>query len=389
MAALQPVLIMIQGPEPGSFYKLPDNRVTAIGRSSRNTIRAVSPSVSRFHCEISCVNGRWELTDLNSKKGTIVNGRPIEGKYCLRAGDIIRVGAAVFRFDRMDETALQDGAMVAIMEAELDQKLVTKGEALGSLDDILARSRLEAEQAAQERRHERDALKTNLIFLGAVAAAVVIAVSAFLAYAHRSALGPQRQARDRQQRAEGLYADALADLKAGRRPDALQKLRALLDDYADTPVARDADATREDALWAVAQEKVALVTDREGDGDYAAALGVYDELTELAPDDLLKGLLAQRREYTVRLAHAFYKSLKQAAEERAAAGDARAALDLYRRARDRAGLPELVSEASARIEELQSAAPSDAEPPGMSLQRASPVNAALPGTSLQRASPAG
>ena len=35
MANGQPVLIMIQGPEPGSIYKLPDNRVTTIGRSSR------------------------------------------------------------------------------------------------------------------------------------------------------------------------------------------------------------------------------------------------------------------------------------------------------------------------------------------------------------------
>ncbi len=70
----QPVLIVIQGPEPGIIYRLPENRVTTIGRSTRNSIVVVNPDVSRFHCELSYVNGRWELHDLNSKKGTIING---------------------------------------------------------------------------------------------------------------------------------------------------------------------------------------------------------------------------------------------------------------------------------------------------------------------------
>ncbi len=61
------------------IYRLPENRVTTIGRSTRNSIVVVNPDVSRFHCELSYVNGRWELHDLNSKKGTIVNGEGLDG----------------------------------------------------------------------------------------------------------------------------------------------------------------------------------------------------------------------------------------------------------------------------------------------------------------------
>ena len=156
---------MIQGPEPGTVYKLPDNRVTTVGRSSRNTIRAVSSSVSRFHCEVSWVNGQWELNDLNSKRGTFVNGERVTDKWALSPGDIIRTATTLFRFDMIDENVLKDGAIVAIMEAGLDQKLDTKQEAPGSLDDIRMRSRLEGDSTLEERHRPSDRPRINLVFL--------------------------------------------------------------------------------------------------------------------------------------------------------------------------------------------------------------------------------
>jgi len=355
LAAKQPVLIMIQGPEPGSLCKLPDNRVTTIGRSSRNTVRAVSPNVSRFHCEIACVNGEWELNDLNSKKGTMVNGQLIAGRCVLTPGDIIRVGSTVFRFDVIDETALRDGAMVAIMEAELDQRLLTKGEATGSLEDIRARSRLEGEQARQERWSQRRVLRLNVAFLGVVAAAVGIIVTAILVYAHANA-APRDDAGSREERARLQLDRALAALKAGQEADALQRLLGVQTSFPQTQAAREAARVRVERLWSAAEDKLALVAQREAEGDFAAALRLYDELAPLGPDQLLQDLLQERRGFTVRLAHASFKALSQEADRRAGAGDVQGALDLYRQARDAVGLPELAAQADAKIAELEQSA---------------------------------
>lgn len=348
---------MIQGPEPGSLYKLPDNRVTTIGRSSRNTIRTVSSSVSRFHCEVSCVNGQWELTDLNSKKGTMVNGERIEGRCALTRGDIVRVSTTVFRFDMMDETAAQDGAIVAIMEAELDQKLLTKGEAPGSLADIRARSRLESEEAREGRVSHGRKLKANLAFVCVIAVAVGIVVTSLLVYAYRRSAVPRQQRAFREEHARALYDEALVALRMGDRTMALRKLWDAATEYPGTQAAREAGRARAETFWPLAQEKLALVCGREADGDYAAALSLYEELRQLHPDRLLEELLAQRREYTVRLAHASYKATDQEGRQLAAAGNAKAAIGLYGRARDRIGLPELVAEAQARIAELEKGAP--------------------------------
>ncbi len=353
MADKQPVLIMIQGPEPGSFHKLPDNRVTTIGRSSRNTLRAVSPSVSRFHCEVACVDGSWELTDLNSRKGTIVNGERIEGRCKLKPADIIRVGATVFRFDLADEGSLQDGAMVAIMEAELDQKLMPKGEVAGSLDDIRWRSRLDGETTREDRHADRRGVRANAIFLGIVLVAVGAAVAGLLAYAHERAAAPQAEADRMEARARALVDGARAALKSGDAAGALDKLAAVDKDLSRTRAAQEVPQLRTAAVWAVAQQKLALVEQREAEGDYAGALAVHEELRKLPPDKPLEDLLARQHTYTVRLATVAFKALDQAAQQRVAGGDAKAALDAYRRAEARIGVPELVAQAQARIAALE------------------------------------
>lgn len=315
MITKQPVLIMIQGPEPGSFYKLPDNRVTTIGRSSRNTLRALGPSVSRFHCEVCWVNGRWELNDLNSKKGTLVNGRRIEDKLVLHAGDIIRLSTIVFRFDMIEESALRDGAMMAIVEAGMDTKLAPKGAVTGSLEDIRARSRLEVLDGPTSRRPKVKTL--NLAFLGVTAAAIGIGATAFILHTRaRASRPPTRQA--------------------------------------EQQAARTASEARREVTWATVQQMLSEVPELERQGNYAAALALYDEIEALHPAAPLLDLVKTCRQYTVRLAHVSFDTVKEAAEARLTAGDRPAALELYRRARERIGVPELVGEADAKIAELQS-----------------------------------
>jgi pSer/pThr/pTyr-binding forkhead associated (FHA) protein len=299
---------MIQGPAPGSLYKLRDNRVTTIGRSSRSSIRVVNPSVSRFHCEVAWVNGLWRINDLNSKKGTVVNGEWIQDRCVLRPGDIIRLATIVFRFDMMSETALQDGAIVAIMEAELDQKLATKGEAAGSLEDIRARSRLEGEDRVRPHRR-RGALRANLTFIAAAAVVVAAVVGAVLFCAREVVRAPQK--------------------------------------------AREVQEVRRQTLWAEVEQKLSLVAARETESNYAAALALYDELDQKDPEEPIRRLLWERKQLTVRLARGSFEATQRNARRQIEKGNTRAALALYQKARDRVGLPELAAQAETMIARLE------------------------------------
>ncbi len=104
----KPILVMIQGEMPGEKWKIDPTRVTSIGRSVRNKIQLLSPSVSRFHCEIAFSNGLWYISDLNSRKGTLLNGKDVENREVMTPGDVIRISGNLFRFT--DEQELEDMA---------------------------------------------------------------------------------------------------------------------------------------------------------------------------------------------------------------------------------------------------------------------------------------
>ncbi len=336
---MQPVLIMIQGPEPGRVYRLPENRVTTLGRSERNSVPVPSPTVSRFHCEIACVNGRWELSDLNSRKGTLVDGERIEGKRTLSSGQLIRLSSTIFRFELMAEGEVQDTLLMAVEEPGVRQAAFWSGR-IGRLLDHL-------------RWEGRRAVVVNLAFLAAVVATVGSVTGGLLAYARSRAERPVAQGARPEQRAQRAYDDALAALGAGDKTRALGKLEQVERDFAGTAAAGRAAQTRTETFWAVLQETLSTVAAREADNDHAAALGLQQELQRLHPPPSATGLLQQRRQYTVRLAHASFRAVEQSAGRLAAKGDVEGALKLYRRAHDRIGVPELAAEAQLRMAELE------------------------------------
>ena len=94
----RPVLVIIQGDRPGERWELDPTRVTSIGRSSRNQVQLLELSVSRFHCEIAFSNGFWYISDLNSRKGTLLNGKDVETREALQPGDVIRISGNLLRF---------------------------------------------------------------------------------------------------------------------------------------------------------------------------------------------------------------------------------------------------------------------------------------------------
>lgn len=88
------VLTVIQGPDKGRTFELPDNEPQLIGRSSE-ALPITDTTVSRRHAELTPDEGQWWLRDLSSQNGTFVNGVRIEQRTRLVAGDQIRVGATL------------------------------------------------------------------------------------------------------------------------------------------------------------------------------------------------------------------------------------------------------------------------------------------------------
>lgn len=98
------VLTVIQGPDKGRHFELPDNEPQQIGRSSES-LPLNDTSISRRHAELTPDDGKWYIRDLESANGTFVNGKRIGVPRILRSGDQVRTGATLFVFGRVSNTA--------------------------------------------------------------------------------------------------------------------------------------------------------------------------------------------------------------------------------------------------------------------------------------------
>jgi adenylate cyclase len=69
------------------------NKVCAIGRSQTNTIAlSDAATVSLVHASVHSVDENFYLADLNSRNGTMLNGRPVTAPSPLVEGDVITIG---------------------------------------------------------------------------------------------------------------------------------------------------------------------------------------------------------------------------------------------------------------------------------------------------------
>jgi transcriptional regulator with GAF, ATPase, and Fis domain len=94
---LRPRLLAVAGPLKDSTIPLPDGEVT-LGRDPTNALPVIDPSVSRKHCLLlRSEDGRFQIKDLESRNGTVVNGMPVK-EHGLSHGDQITVGDSVFLF---------------------------------------------------------------------------------------------------------------------------------------------------------------------------------------------------------------------------------------------------------------------------------------------------
>ncbi|MBL8758487.1 MAG: FHA domain-containing protein, partial [Phycisphaerae bacterium] len=93
------VLTVMQGPDKGKTFELPDDEPQLVGRSSE-ALPLTDNTVSRRHAEMTPDDGRWYIRDLGSQNGTWVNGVRIAERTQLKPGDQIRVGATLFGFGK-------------------------------------------------------------------------------------------------------------------------------------------------------------------------------------------------------------------------------------------------------------------------------------------------
>src|SRR6516164_88775 len=100
---MEPRLIVITGPLKGTTIPLVDSE-TIIGREPANRVSINDPLVSRKHCAVRKTETAFQVADLDSLNGTLVNGVPTREK-ALEHGDRIKVGSSQFIFaDRAIDT---------------------------------------------------------------------------------------------------------------------------------------------------------------------------------------------------------------------------------------------------------------------------------------------
>jgi len=347
MAAKVPVLIMIQGHEPGVRWELEETRVTTIGRSSRNQINLLSPSVSRFHCEISYINGLWYVADLNSKKGTFLNGRRVVEREVLRPGDVIRLSQNVLKFDLVDQGAGEEAPGAAPQE---DREGTPAG--------------LEQAAAAPQEGRARAAgarVASLAFYLSAFRAVIItalgagVAVGGALACGHYVAWEKRREQKQWAQAGELAFTEAAGLVEQGpaRFREALNALAGVVQAYPGHPAAERAAAlyVQQEGEWL--DREMQRISESERGGDYRDALERSSDLLEGLSDRALRALVEQRQQFTIRLARAAFRRMEQEAELLLREGKREQAVDVYRRARETVGVTELVHKADARIRDIR------------------------------------
>lgn len=98
--AAPPSFVILAGPNAGLVHPLKTKTVT-IGRDLSNDIVVSDPEVSRFHIKLRWIETSFEVEDLGSTNGTLLNGAhlPAATPTLLHANDVVQVATLVeFRY---------------------------------------------------------------------------------------------------------------------------------------------------------------------------------------------------------------------------------------------------------------------------------------------------
>ncbi|MDP6507418.1 MAG: FHA domain-containing protein, partial [Planctomycetota bacterium] len=86
-----------------STFELKTNTISA-GRGAEANIRIRDNQTSRLHCQFRKASDGYEVVDLESRNGTIVNGESIKQKI-LQDGDVVKIGHMTVKYIEGELTA--------------------------------------------------------------------------------------------------------------------------------------------------------------------------------------------------------------------------------------------------------------------------------------------
>lgn len=127
-------LLVLQGPDKGRRYELPD-APALVGRDSRQ-LPLTDNTVSRRHAELIPGPDNWILRDLGSSNGTYINGTRVTHRYALKLGDQIRVGRTLMVFGAQPGISRARGGDVTLsgeeagMEASIMQTVASNDDSM-------------------------------------------------------------------------------------------------------------------------------------------------------------------------------------------------------------------------------------------------------------------
>ncbi|WP_437187132.1 FHA domain-containing protein [Planctomicrobium sp. SH668] len=134
MAQSQMTLEIQTGKYKGRRVKLV-RAETVIGRGEESEIRIASAEVSREHCRLSLRKEGVVVRDLDSRNGTFVDGRPIEGERILRPGGTLTVGPLTFVLSGNGEVVEPVARKVAIQGKLASPDALSDADIVGWLSD--------------------------------------------------------------------------------------------------------------------------------------------------------------------------------------------------------------------------------------------------------------
>lgn len=89
-----------------------------IGKKSDNKVPLEEITSSRYHCQIIEKGGQFFVQDLESRNGTFVNSKKIEGLTLIRNGDLIQIGKSYIKFVDGEDPKLAASQMKTIIASD-------------------------------------------------------------------------------------------------------------------------------------------------------------------------------------------------------------------------------------------------------------------------------
>jgi sigma-B regulation protein RsbU (phosphoserine phosphatase) len=128
------MLVIVQG--VGSGSSLPLTSEVVIGRQTGVDLKLEGANISRRHARFFFESGKYFIEDLGSSNGTFVNDSKIKKRTGLAAGDHVRIGPYVLRFDDSPE-ANKDSVIRAETLADLSNADLFRKSAEEKLQAVL------------------------------------------------------------------------------------------------------------------------------------------------------------------------------------------------------------------------------------------------------------